>query len=214
MILDGRVTVNGRVLTNPEVRVHPEREPISVDGIPAARRARIYIMMHKPAGIVTTRSDERGRSTVYDLLGNRNRWIFPVGRLDRESRGLLLFTNDTKWANALTSPDSKVVKLYEVRLDRPMDPEEMSRFRSGMTLDDGYRTRPAEIRNLRRADGPWVEVKITEGRNRQVRRMIQALGYTVQELVRTRIGSVSMDDLPEGTVRPLTRHEVRVLTAM
>jgi len=95
LIRAGRVAVNGRTLTNPEVRVHPERETIAVDGKTVARGRRLYIMMHKPAGYVTTRSDERGRSTVYDLLKDRDRWLFPVGRLDRDSRGLIFFTNDT-----------------------------------------------------------------------------------------------------------------------
>jgi 23S rRNA pseudouridine2605 synthase len=168
-------------------------------------------MMHKPAGYVTTRSDERGRFTVYDLLTDRDRWLFPVGRLDRESRGLLLFTNDTQWSNALTDPASKVEKVYEVRLDREITDRDMDRFRAGVTLDDGVRTRPAKIKRLTGADGHWVEAAITEGRNRQLRRMMAALGYDVQALVRTRIGPVSLEGLKEGAVRPLAGREVLAL---
>ena len=213
LIRSGRVTVNGRALTNPEVRVHPERESIAVDGKTVARGRRLYIMMHKPAGYVTTRSDERGRATVYDLLNDRDRRLFPVGRLDRDSRGLLLFTNDTPWANALTDPASKLPKVYELRLDREITDPDMERFRSGVTLGDGGRTRPAKIRRLERADGPLVEAAITEGRNRQLRRMMSALGYEVKDLLRTRIGSVSLLGLREGDVRALTPEEIRALKA-
>jgi 23S rRNA pseudouridine2605 synthase len=211
MIRTGRVTVNGKVLTNPEVRVHPERETIEVDGKVVARHQRLYIMMNKPDGYVTTRSDERGRRTVYDLLKDQDRWLFPVGRLDQDSRGLLLFTNDTQWANALMDPDSKSPKVYQVRLDREMDGRDMKPFESGLVLNDGYQTRPAEIKRLQRTDGNWVEVTITEGKNRQVRRMMAALGYNVQSLIRTRIGPVSLKGLREGELRPLTSDEIRAL---
>ena len=212
LILTGRVTVSGRMLTNPEVRVDPDRERIAVDGNIVTREQRLYIMMHKPAGCVTTRSDERGRPTVYDLLKDPDRWLFPVGRLDLDSRGLLLFTNDTQWAHALTDPESKIPKVYEVRLDREMNDRDMARFRSGLVLEDGYQTRPATIKRLPRTDGPWAEVAITEGRNRQVRRMMTALGYHVRTLIRTRIGPVSMSGLAEGKIRPLTPDEIRSLT--
>ena len=211
LILAGRVTVNGKVLANPELRVHPEGETIAVDGKVVARERRLYIMMHKPAGCVTTRSDERGRPTVHDLLKDTDRRLFPVGRLDQDSRGLLLFTNDTQWANALMEPASKVTKVYDVLLNREMNDQDMERFRSGLILDDGYRTRPAKIRRSTRAGGRWVEVAITEGKNRQVRRMTAALGYNVQALVRTRIGPVSLGGLEEGTTRPLTPDEIRAL---
>ncbi len=211
LILAGRVTVNGRVLANPEVRVHPEGEMIAVDGQNVAREKRVYLMMNKPFGTVTTRSDERGRRTVYDLLKDQDRRLFPVGRLDRESRGLLLFTNDTQWANALMDPAEKIPKVYQVRLDREMDIRDMKRLESGLVLDDGYQTRPATITRLPRADGHGVEVAITEGKNRQVRRMMAALGYGVQALIRTRIGPVSLADLREGELRPLTPDEIQAL---
>jgi 23S rRNA pseudouridine2605 synthase len=170
-------------------------------------------MMHKPAGIVTTRSDERGRSTVYDLLKDQGRWLFPVGRLDRDSQGLLLFTNDTQWADGLTDPKSKIPKVYEVQLDREFEDPDLERFRSGVILDDGYRTLPAKIKRLPRTGGYCVEVAITEGKNRQVRRMMAALGYDVKSLIRTRIGPVSLSGVREGGVRPLTTDEIRSLKA-
>lgn len=213
LIRAGRVTVNGKVLTNPEVRVHPERETIALDGKTVARGRRLYMMMHKPAGYVTTRSDERGRSTVYDLLKDQDRWLFPVGRLDRDSRGLLLFTNDTQWANALMDPASKVAKVYELQIDREMEERDMDRFRAGVRLGDGERTRPAKIIRLDREDGHWLEAAITEGKNRQLRRMMAALGYNVKVIIRTRIGSVSLSELREGDVRPLTPDEIRALRA-
>jgi len=213
MIRAGRVAVNGRVLTNPEVRVHPENEAIALDGKAVSRNERLYIMMHKPAGYVTTRSDERGRRTVYDLLKTPDRWLFPVGRLDRDSRGLLLFTNDTRWADALTDPGEKIQKIYHVLLDREMDDGDLKKIRSGLGLDDGTQTRPAEIKRLNGPTGPWVEIAITEGKNRQVRRMMAALGYGVKDLVRTRIGPVPLGGLPEGGTRPLTPDEISSLSA-
>jgi 23S rRNA pseudouridine2605 synthase len=212
MIRAGRVTVNGRTLTNPEVRVHPERETITVDGNAVARKGRLYIMMNKPDGYVTTRSDERGRPTVYDLLKTPDRWLFPVGRLDRNSKGMLLFTNDTGWADALTNPASHIAKVYKVRLDRRMDDRDMDRVRSGLVLDNGDRTRPAKIRRLRGEGGDWIEVAITEGKNRQIRRMMAALGYDVKTLIRIRIGALSLRGLEEGSARSLTEEEVRALS--
>jgi 23S rRNA pseudouridine2605 synthase len=211
MILDGRVTVNGRVLTNPDVRVHPEREAISVDGKVVARNQRLYIMMNKPDGYVTTRSDERGRRTVYDLLKDPDHWLFPVGRLDRDSRGLLLFTNDTRWAASMMDPESNIPKVYEVRLDRTLSEEDLDRMASGVVLDDGYRTRPANVKRMTQPAGHWIEIAITEGKNRQVRRMLKALGYETLELIRTRIGPVSIKELREGELRPLTPDEIRGL---
>lgn len=212
MVLSGRVTVNGRTLTNPETRVHPERDKIALNGKVVVRVERHYFMLNKPVGVVTTRSDEKGRPTVYGLLKDRGSWLFPVGRLDKDSQGLLFLTNDTRWANALTDPSSRIEKVYEVRLDRKMEDQDLERFQSGLTLDDGTRTRPARIKRLSRTTGSWVEVAITEGKNRQVRRMMTTLGYETLELVRTRIGPVALANLREGETRPLTQAEVRALS--
>jgi 23S rRNA pseudouridine2605 synthase len=175
----------------------------------------VYLVMHKPKGVVTTRSDERGRKNVYDLLAGEKGWVFPVGRLDRETSGLLLLTNDTQWGNRIASPGSKIPKVYHARLDRKATEEDLRRLSSGVELREGakaIRTLPAKARLLRSAEeGFWIRLALREGRNRQVRRMCEALGLRVKELVRVRIGDVVLGDLPAGAVRPLTPEEVRRL---
>lgn len=210
-VVAGRVAVNGRVLTNPEVRVDPDRERFAVDGRPVGAAAPRYLVLNKPAGLVVTRSDERGRPTVYTLLAPADRGLFPVGRLDRASEGLLLFTNDTQWANALLAPASKVPKEYHVRLDAPIDDAALARLRAGVVLDDGARTQPALVERAPRAPGVWLTVTLTEGKNRQVRRMVQAVGRCVQALIRVRIGSLALAELAPGRVRALTPEEVQAL---
>ncbi|HEY4485308.1 MAG TPA: pseudouridine synthase [Nitrospiria bacterium] len=211
LIESGRVTVNGRPLKNPEVRVDPDREAIRVDGQIVRPAGRVYLMMHKPKGVVTTRSDERGRMTVYALL-SMTEWVFPVGRLDRDSSGLLLLTNDTQWGNSIAAPDSKISKVYQVRLDRAISPEDLSRLASGVTLEDGVKTLPARARQLPTKETEYrIELTLTEGMNRQVRRMCKALEYRVLELIRVRIGGLELGSLPPGGVRPLTPDEVRRL---
>lgn len=206
----GRVSVNGRCLRNPEVRVDPDREVIRVDDrvIEAARP--LYLMMNKPKGVVTTRSDEKGRKTVYDLLSG-DQWIFPVGRLDRETSGLLLLTNDTQWGNRIVAPESKVPKVYHVKLNRPIGKGDLEKLESGILLDEG-KTLPAKAALLRETEkGCWIALTLQEGKNRQVRRMCEALGYEVENLVRVQIGPLKLGDLPSGGVRPLTRAERQAL---
>jgi len=212
--------VNGRCIRNPEVRVDPDREVIRVDDQVIRPAAPIYLVMHKPKGVVTTRSDERERKTVYDLLGKEGQWIFPVGRLDKETSGLLLLTNDTQWGNRIAAPESKVAKVYHVKLNRPIGEEDLERLRSGVLLEEG-RTAPASATPLRQNDGQgsraaarkgeWIELTLREGRNRQVRRMCEALGYEVQDLVRVRIGDLALGNLSPGRHRPLTPSEIRRL---
>lgn len=213
LIESGRVSVNGRLIRNPEVRVDPDREVIRVDGQIIRSAAPVYLMIHKPKGVVTTRSDERERKTVYDLLGKDEQWLFPVGRLDKETSGLLLLTNDTQWGNRITAPESKISKIYHVKLNRQITENDLDRLRSGVVLEEGQ-TAPAEATRLRQAESKeWISLALREGRNRQVRRMCEALGYQVEDLIRVRIGDLALGDLPVGEHRPLTPSEVRRLAA-
>lgn len=176
-----------------------------------AGRKRIYLILNKPAGFVTTRSDELGRKTVYDLLPEAyaGGWLFPVGRLDKDSEGLLLMTDDGEWSNLLTDPDYHVDKIYRVKLDARPKEEELSRFRAGIELD-GTATLPA---GLEPQGGTWYRVRLTEGRNRQIRRMFHALGYKVKRLQRVAIGGLELGDLPEGAVAELPPERVEGLRA-
>ena len=202
-----RVRVNGKIIANPSLRCSMDDDRIEIDGKPVRHPAFLYIMMNKPVGIVTTRSDERGRKTVYDFLGDVGQWIFPVGRLDKDSSGLLLFTNDHRLGERLTNPDSKVPKTYIVTLDKPLDEHDASVMRKGMMLDD-ERLQPAEIGI---PDQHSFEMTIHEGKNRQIRRMCESFGYSVCSLVRIRIGSFEIGNLLPGEIRQLTKKEIALL---
>jgi pseudouridine synthase len=178
--------------------------------------ARVVIAFHKPRGVVTTRSDPGGRPTVYDALGGVGGWVFPVGRLDRDTSGLLILTNDHRLGERLTSPDHHVPKTYHARVAGIPDREALRALREGLTLDDGSLTRPAKVRVLgtpRRGGGAstWLEIVLTEGKNRQVRRMGAAVGHDVLDLVRVRIGRLGLGDLAPGESRELDAEEVRLL---
>ena len=187
----------------------PGAEPVP-GGIDPTR-PRVYLMVNKPAGFVTTRSDELGRKTVYDLLPEAyaGGWLFPVGRLDKDSEGLLLMTDDGEWSNLLTDPDFHVEKIYRVKLDARPREEELQRFREGIVLD-GSATLPAGVEP---EGGSWYRVRLTEGRNRQIRRMFHALGYKVKRLVRVSIGGLELGDLAEGAVAELSPERVEGLRA-
>jgi 23S rRNA pseudouridine2605 synthase len=174
-------------------------------------RPRVYLILNKPAGFVTTRSDELGRKTVYDLLPEAyaGGWLFPVGRLDKDSEGLLLMTDDGEWSNLLTDPDFHVEKIYRVKLDAKPREEELRLFRAGIVLD-GSATLPAGVEP---EGGSWYRVRLTEGRNRQIRRMFHELGYKVKRLVRVAIGDLELGDLAEGAVSELPPERVEGLRA-
>lgn len=173
----------------------------------------MVLALHKPRGTITTARDPEGRATVYDLLPPGIPRLVPVGRLDAASRGLLLMTNDTVLADRLTAPASHVSKTYHVRLDRHLPPDVLARMASGMRLEDGP-TRPCGIRLLRAGRRTcWLEIVLTEGRNRQIRRMAEAAGATVTDLVRVAIGELPLGDLKAGSSRVLTEREVSRLFA-
>lgn len=207
LIEAGRVSVNGRIARATTQRVDPDRDRIMVDGGAVAAEAKIYLMLNKPRGVVTTRCDTHARETVYDCLPSGLPFLSPVGRLDKASEGLLLLTNDTGWADYLLDPASGVAKTYHVKIDRVAD----ETLVTGLTQpveDGGERLSAAGVRVLRTGSRScWIEVVLTEGRNRQVRRMVAAQGASVLRLVRVGFGSVVLGDLGKGQTRPLSEAE-------
>jgi len=209
-IADGRVEVDGEVVRWPARRIEPRRQRVTVDG----RRVgddteRVALAFHKPAGYITTRAEPGGRPTVYDLLGDVGRWVFPVGRLDRDSSGLLILTNDHRLGQRLTDPGHAVPKTYHVLVEGVPSAAALSVLREGVSLPGGTLTRPARVRSLGRGrEGAWLEIVIAEGKNRQVRRMCAAVGHEVQALVRVRIGALELGDLAPGRWRRLDAGEL------
>ena len=211
LIESGAVRVNGTVCANPDARVDMDRDRIDIDDVQLAPPERVYWMVNKPRGMVTTAADEQGRETVYACLPTGLPWVGPVGRLDLESEGLLLFTNDTQWANRITDPDTHVEKVYHVQTATVPGEMQIERLRSGVE-HRGDRLRALRISLLRTEDSSaWLGVVLDEGKNRQVRRMMEAVGLEVQRLVRVSIGPLGLDDLPPGHARALTAAEIAAL---
>ena len=225
-IAGGRVAVNGREVREASRLIDPRRDRVQVDGKPVGDDTpRLVIAFHKPSGFVTTRADPGGRPTVYDALGDVGRWVFPVGRLDRETSGLLILTNDHRLGERLTAPDAHVPKSYHARVDGVPEEPALDALRGGLRLEDGTSTRPAGVRQLGsprgRAPGPeaprgtstWLELVLTEGKNRQVRRMCALVGHDVLELVRVAIGGLGLDELglASGEWRELRPDEIERL---
>src|ERR1041384_84150 len=204
LIRMGRVKLNGKVVTNPSVRCNPGTDRVQVDGKTLRGERKITLLLNKPIGVITTRSDERGRATVYDALGEIGKWLFPVGRLDKDTTALIILTNDTRLGELLTNPRSRVPKTYLVELDRRITDEDMSSMSEGMLLG-GVRLLPAV---LSRRKGNTIEITIVQGKNRQIRRMCGQLGYEVLTLNRIRIGSCELGGLREGEWRHLSKEEV------
>ena len=212
-IAAGRVQVNGRVVRDRDAWVDAVRDKVLCDGAPLRAQKKEVWMLHKPVGVVTTARDERDRTTVYTLLPKDLPWLAPVGRLDRDTSGLLLFTNDSDLANAITAPASKLGKTYEVRCSGALADAALAQLRTGVVLDDGP-TQPARVARLAGDDtSTTLRLAITEGRNRQVRRMLEAVGSRVLALHRTTIGPLELGDLPDGAARSLTAGELEALRA-
>jgi len=214
-IVAGRVSVDGEVVLWPARRIDPRRHKVKVDGRRVGDETeRVVLALHKPPGYVTTRVEPGGRPTVYDLLGDVGRWVFPVGRLDRDSAGLLVFTNDHRLGQSLTDPGHAVPKTYHARVEGVPSEAALDVLRSGVTLGDETRTRPAQVRSLGSGrEGTWLEIVLTEGKNRQVRRMCAAVGHEVRELVRVRIGGLELGDLAPGRWRRLEPPDVARLSS-
>jgi 23S rRNA pseudouridine2605 synthase len=207
LVREERVTLNGRAIRDPENPVHIGRDRIAVDGAEIAERRKIYLVMNKPRGVVTTASDEQGRRTVYDLLDPALPWVGPVGRLDKASEGLLLLTNDSEWAAKITDPATHLDKTYHVQVDRVAEDSLLARIRRGATAD-GDRLRVKAVRVLRRGEkNSWLEIALDEGKNRHIRRLLTALDVQVLRLVRVAVGPLELGDLKKGALRELAAVE-------
>ncbi len=211
LIASGRVSVNGAIVDRMGLRVDPASDLIEVDGIRIdSQEDKLYLILNKPPGYVTTVSDPQGRPTVMELVPSGRR-IYPVGRLDMDTRGLLVFTNDGWLANRVTHPSFELDKTYVAEVTGELAPGALARLRAGIELDDGP-TSPAQVRVLgRRNEVTAVELKIHEGRKRQVRRMLAAVGLEVTGLTRTSLGPLNLKGLPEGKARELRPGELKAL---
>lgn len=209
LITEGRVRVNGRIVTELGARANPHKDRVEVDGRRLVAQRHVYFLMHKPRGVVTTLDDPEGRKTVKDLLRNINERVFPVGRLDFQTSGALLLTNDGELAQALLHPTRAVPKTYNAKLQGKLDEERLNVLRTGITLDDGHKTAPAEVKVLRSDDkATSVEITIAEGKNRQIHRMGEAIGRTVLRLTRISFAGLTLEGLRPGQLRPLTAREL------
>jgi 23S rRNA pseudouridine2605 synthase len=214
LILEGRVTVNGKVITELGTKADFDHDHIKVDGkLLRPVQQHVYIALNKPDSVVSTADDPQRRTTVLDLLKGLKHRVYPVGRLDYHSDGLLLLTNDGEFANTVISAKSHIPKTYYVKVKGPLTPEEEDKFRTGIPLS-GKRTAPAGLRLIRTGDNPWYEVKLIEGRNQQIRIMFKHLGHLVEKLRRVRIGTVELGKLKPGEFRFLAPEEVSKLMKM
>lgn len=211
-ILAGRLKLNGRIVRNPDVWIRPERDALHLDGRRLKSVHKNYLLLYKPKGVITSHGDPQGRRTVYEYLGELGQWVAPVGRLDKDTSGLLLLTNDTEFADFVTSPQSQVPKTYLVKTSGILPEEIITRLSEGVQMKRGDWARPCSVRRAQdRGKYTWLEIVLTEGKNREVRRMIEAVGFKVLKLVRTRIGGLTLAGLEAGKWRELTTAEVAAL---
>ncbi len=217
LISSGRVAVNGRAVTELGTKADPEQDHIRVDGkLLQGPQRHVYVLLNKPKGYVTTVSDPEGRPTVMSLLRGIKVRVYPVGRLDYASEGLLLLTNDGELAQQLMKAASHVPKTYLIKVSGQATEEALAKLRSGVSIetDQGRRikTAPAKIRIIREAANPWYEITLIEGRNRQIRRMFEQVGHHVEKIKRVRYGPLQLD-VPPGEYRQLTAQEISRLKA-
>jgi len=212
LIREGKVRLNGARPRDPETPVRMGVDRIEFEGVEVRAAEKIYLMMNKPRGLVTTAADEKGRETVYSLLPKDLAWIAPVGRLDKASEGLLLFTNDSAWAARIADPASHLDKTYHVQIDRVADEGLLERLQGGVDVGDDEWLRAKSVRILRSGGKTsWLEIVLDEGKNRQIRRMLEANGVEVLRLVRVAIGEVELGSLAKGDTRGLSAEERKSL---
>ena len=215
LVAGGTVSVNGKVVTSLSFRVDPFRDTITVDAALVNKtKSFVYLLFHKPLNVITTSSDERNRSTVYDFIRKwgKETHLFPVGRLDKDTTGALLITNDTQLGERLTNPTSKFPKTYEVTCEGMMTRATLGALAEGVTLEDGYKTLPAALSKLHSDEhGSQCEITIVEGKNRQIRRMFESVGHPVTAIKRISIGPVRLGEMQPGQMRPLRTDEIEQL---
>jgi 23S rRNA pseudouridine2605 synthase len=213
LIRAGRVKLNGRLRRDPETPVHLGKDRIELDGSSLAKSERIYLALNKPRGVVTTASDEKGRETVYAFLPAEFPWVAPVGRLDMASEGLLLLTNDSEWAASISAPETHLDKTYHVQIDAIADENLLGALRNGIrSSEDGELLRAKRASLLRCGERTsWIEIVLDEGKNRQIRRMLEHLQIEVLRLIRVAIGPLTLGDLAKRATRVIQKEEKQAL---
>ncbi|WP_282140626.1 23S rRNA pseudouridine(2605) synthase RluB [Cytobacillus oceanisediminis] len=215
LMAEGRVKVNGKTVKELGVKVSPS-DRIEVDGIPVEREEPVYFLLYKPRGVISAVSDDKGRKVVTDFFEGIKQRIYPVGRLDYDTSGILILTNDGEYANLLMHPSNEIEKVYVAKIKGIPSKESMRSLQRGVVLEDG-KTAPAKTKLLsidKKKQTAIVEISIHEGRNRQVRRMFEAIGHPVLKLKRERYGYLTLQGLSAGDARELTAHEVKQLRAL
>jgi 23S rRNA pseudouridine2605 synthase len=212
LIREGRVRLNGATRRDPEAPVHLGHDRIEVDRRIIEATTNVYLMLNKPRGVLTTASDESGRETVYAYLGRELPWVAPVGRLDKASEGLLLLTNDSEWGARIAAPETHLRKTYHVQVSGVVDETIAHMMSTGVRAEGGDLLCAKRACVLRTGErNSWLEIVLDEGKNRQIRRMLEQLGIEVLRLVRVAVGSLALGELPKGTCRALTKEEKRAL---
>lgn len=214
LIRDRCVRLNGMLRRDPETPVHLQKDRIEVNGVRVTSPRKIYVMMNKPRGLVTTASDEKGRDTIYSILPkiDGSSWIAPVGRLDKASEGLLLLTNDSEWGARVAVPESHLEKVYHVQIAKVTNDQLIDAMIRGIRTQDGELLRVRQCRTLRAGQkNCWLEIVLDEGKNRQIRRMLKSLDIEVLRLIRVAIGPLQLGTLAKGSSRPLTPDEKSAL---
>jgi 23S rRNA pseudouridine2605 synthase len=211
-ILAGKIKVNGRVVRDPDQWTNPGDDTIHVEGNRIRPVRKTYLLFYKPKGVITSHGDPNGRKTVYDCLGPDVPWVVPVGRLDKDTTGLLLMTNDTDFANHVTDPSSQVRKTYIVKANTLVSDDLIDTLAQGLTLERGDHAQPLSVRRMEdRGKYSWLQIVLTEGKNREVRRLLEAVGLKALKLVRIRIGPCTLEGLQVGQWRHLSPSEVKIL---